>query len=314
MPAWLAIALMLLGAAATAAPVPDFRLPNIGLEQTQDALFGICAGRQPERAVALRQQLKQWQTENAEARTRLTERLHEIDRRQRALVNARQPLPVHAEPTQLLAARMQGSFWVLGILGPLPDAQIREHCERWLPELLKPKAMDEALEAAERYLALLPPAPAPDGRSLLILVRHAEKAAEPAEDPPLSEAGQRRAQALATALADAGIRHIVTTQWKRTQETARPLAQRLGLLPRVVETRRGADHGAELAALLRELQGPVLVVGHSNTLTPLLAALGGPRLPLLCESSHAQLFVWQAGSLLRLQVGEPDPPAAPGCL
>jgi phosphohistidine phosphatase SixA len=152
--------------------------------------------------------------------------------------------------------------------------------------------------------------------SLIVLVRHAEKAATPAEDPGLSEAGQRRAQQLAEALAGAGITQILTTQWQRTRATAAPLAARLGLQPTVVATRRGADYAQELAALLRGLDGVLLVVGHSNTVSATVAALGGPALPPLCESSygHALLLRPQDGGLIRLRYGDTDPAPAPGCL
>jgi hypothetical protein len=56
--------------------------------------------------------------------------------------------------------------------------------------------------------------------ALVLLVRHAEKAAEPADDPPLTAAGAERAQALATALQDAGVTAIITTPLRRTRETA----------------------------------------------------------------------------------------------
>lgn len=158
--------------------------------------------------------------------------------------------------------------------------------------------------------------PVPAQPSLIVLVRHAEKAATPAEDPGLSEAGRRRAQQLAEALAGAGITQIITTPWQRSRDTAAPLAARLGLQPPVIATRRGADHAQELATLLRGLDGVLLVVGHSNTVPALIAALGGPALPLLCESSygHALLLRPQDGSLIRLRYGNPDPAPEPGCL
>jgi len=152
--------------------------------------------------------------------------------------------------------------------------------------------------------------------SEILFVRHAEKAAEPSDDPALSEAGERRAQQLAAVLADAGIRHIVTTQWRRTRDTAAPLAARLGLPPQVVATRRGVKHADEVLALLQGLQGRVLVVGHSNTVPELIAALGGPRLPMICESSFGHLLLLRPAdaSLLRLRYGAADPPPAPDCL
>ena len=68
--------------------------------------------------------------------------------------------------------------------------------------------------------------------ALVLLVRHAEKAAEPTDDPPLTAAGAERAQALATALHDAGVTAIITTQLRRTPATALPLATARGLTPR----------------------------------------------------------------------------------
>src|SRR6185369_592218 len=47
------------------------------------------------------------------------------------------------------------------------------------------------------------------------LVRHAEKAAAPAADPPLLEAGNKRAQELARTLGNAGIKAIFTSQFLR---------------------------------------------------------------------------------------------------
>lgn len=153
--------------------------------------------------------------------------------------------------------------------------------------------------------------------ALVILVRHAEKAVEPRADPALSEAGERRAQQLAAALQEAGVQHVLVSKWRRTQDTAAPLARRLGLKPQVVEAPSGVSHAQALRERLATLQGNVLVVGHSNTLAPLLALLGGPALPDLCETSHGQAFVLQGASpprLLRLRYGEPDPPPAEGCL
>src|SRR5258707_12099568 len=64
----------------------------------------------------------------------------------------------------------------------------------------------------------------------VILVRHAEKIIDPNNaDPDLSPAGQARAQELVRMFGDTGINAIYATQYKRTQQTVKPLADRLGL-------------------------------------------------------------------------------------
>lgn len=159
-----------------------------------------------------------------------------------------------------------------------------------------------------------PARPAP----LVLLVRHAEKAAEPKDDPSLTPAGMERARALAAALRDAGVEAIITTQLRRTRETARPLAEARGLTPEVVEIRGGGmeAHARAVAAAVRRHAGAtVLVVGHSNSLPAIIAALGGPRVPDLCESVYCTLFVLVPGAgearLVRSRYGAPDPP--PDC-
>ena len=63
----------------------------------------------------------------------------------------------------------------------------------------------------------------------VFLIRHAERADEPRQDPPLTEAGVARSQALARLLSTAGIKAIYTSQYTRAKQTAEPLAKQLGL-------------------------------------------------------------------------------------
>src|SRR4029077_6321979 len=67
----------------------------------------------------------------------------------------------------------------------------------------------------------------------IVLVRHADPAAG-GVDPTLSPAGVHRAAVLAKMLADAGIVAIFTSDLRRTKETAKPLAQLLGITPVVI--------------------------------------------------------------------------------
>jgi len=150
---------------------------------------------------------------------------------------------------------------------------------------------------------------------LVILVRHAEKAAEPPKDPPLTPAGEERARALARALKDAGVTAIVTSDARRTRTTAEPFARALHLTPAVVPVGGGslADHVATVAAEVRgHAGGIVLVVGHSDTIPSIIAALGGPRLTDIPHTEFAHLFILvpEAGGgarLVQAAYGAPDP-------
>src|SRR5438270_10868237 len=76
----------------------------------------------------------------------------------------------------------------------------------------------------------------------VILIRHAEKIIDPNNpDVDLSPAGQTRAQELARMFGDAGINAIYATQYKRTQETVKPLADKLGLRVNVVNSKNTND-------------------------------------------------------------------------
>lgn len=157
------------------------------------------------------------------------------------------------------------------------------------------------------------------GPAMVVLVRHADRAAAPADDPPLSAAGTKRAQDLATALHDAGVTAIVTTQLRRTRDTAAPLAAKLGLMPEVVPTQSAtAEHiKAVQEAVRRHIPGVVLVVGHSDTVHLLIAAFGGPQMRTICVSVYDNLFVlYQASGktgLLHTKYGAPTPENGPDC-
>ena len=128
----------------------------------------------------------------------------------------------------------------------------------------------------------------------VFLVRHAERAdttkgapAMMGADPSLSEAGQLRAAALATVLKDARISAIFVTEYKRTQQTAEPLAKALGLTPVVVK----ANDTAALIAQLKQATNNVLVVGHSNTVPDVIKALGVTTPVTIADTDYDNLFL-----------------------
>ena len=174
--------------------------------------------------------------------------------------------------------------------------------------------MARALFSLLFFLAL-PLAAQQQAPTTVILVRHAEKAAAPADDPPLTEAGQARAQALLAIARDAGVTAIITTQFARTRETARPATELLRITPEVVNA-GGAQHVQEVARLARShAGGVVLVVGHSNTVPAIVAALGAPQPPPICDSEYDGLYIVMvpasgAAHVIRARYGAPSPAEA----
>ena len=130
----------------------------------------------------------------------------------------------------------------------------------------------------------------------VILVRHAEKAAEPAADPPLTPAGEARAAALVEALRGAGVSVIYSTPWKRTQQTARPLSEKIGVPVTTFDVTPGAQGYGEMyaAEVLGKNRGKVvLVVGHSNTVPAILRGLGlgAADAPTITDAEYDNLFI-----------------------
>lgn len=107
---------------------------------------------------------------------------------------------------------------------------------------------------------------------VFVVVRHAEKAPGDAHDPPLSAAGQAHAEAFAAQFGRTAPTAIYATAFRRTQQTAAPVARMHGVEVRSYDARMPA---ADFAAQLRRdhRQGAVLVVGHSNTVPGIVAAL-----------------------------------------
>jgi broad specificity phosphatase PhoE len=131
-------------------------------------------------------------------------------------------------------------------------------------------------------------------QKLVFVVRHAERAdggamqMQAQTDPPLSAAGEARALKLAKMLGDAGIQAIFATEYRRTQDTAKPLATKLGLTIRQFPLR---DTAALLAALRKDAANDiVLIIGHSNTVPAILKALGGSDVAI-ADDEYDNLFV-----------------------
>jgi phosphohistidine phosphatase SixA len=149
-------------------------------------------------------------------------------------------------------------------------------------------------------LALLGAAPVQ--AQTVVLVRHAEKAAAPAADPPLTPAGQARAEALSQRLQGARVSAILTSQFARTRETAAPLSAQTGVPVTVVPIGGSLhEHLAATVALARRAPAgsTVVIVGHSNTAPLLAKALGWSDPPQIADCRY--------DLLLQLDLGKPEP-------
>lgn len=115
----------------------------------------------------------------------------------------------------------------------------------------------------------------------IIFVRHADtdQAMAAGGDAPLNAAGRARAERLADHLeyvdVVAGPDAIYVSEKKRTQQTAAPLADRLGIEPVV------ADHydivGFMKNVLSEHKREIILIVSHSDAIAPLVEELHGSK-------------------------------------
>jgi phosphohistidine phosphatase SixA len=122
-----------------------------------------------------------------------------------------------------------------------------------------------------------------------ILVRHAEKADDGTDDPPLNEIGQQRAKSLAGHLKETNITAIYSTNFKRTVQTVQQIADAKAL---TIKTYDPSDPTTLKNMLVDEAGGIVLFSGHSNT-TPVLVnqLIGEERYQQFDDSDYDNLFI-----------------------
>ena len=112
--------------------------------------------------------------------------------------------------------------------------------------------------------------------------------------PTLSPQGRARAELLADFLADvdvvAGVDAIYASPFLPTQETAAPLADRLGIEVTVASP---YDHEVFMEEVLRTHKGDiVLVVTHGDAIAPLIEELhGSKRVPEIAPDEYDNVYV-----------------------
>jgi phosphohistidine phosphatase SixA len=129
---------------------------------------------------------------------------------------------------------------------------------------------------------------------IVFALRHADRT--PAGD--LSPAGIERAKLLARMLAESGIRTAYCSDAIRTQRTMDPMKALLGSdLEIVVVPTDGAGgidaHVQEIVAKVKALPGDAVavVVGHTNTVGPIIEGLTGRQIEPIEENEFDKLFV-----------------------
>jgi phosphohistidine phosphatase SixA len=127
---------------------------------------------------------------------------------------------------------------------------------------------------------------------VVFVVRHAETGST-AADPSLDATGQAHAQALATKLAAEGITLVLSSQYKRTQETGQPTAVAAGLTVTVkpVTGTNAATYANELKAAVGDTPGTAaLIVGHSNTVPDTVKAFTGMDVTPIAETEYNRFY------------------------
>ncbi len=130
---------------------------------------------------------------------------------------------------------------------------------------------------------------------MVFLLRHAEKSAEPASDPGLTEIGTARAENLAVRLANAKPAAVFTSQYRRTQLTALPLAAASGISVTVVpiEKATAAEYPQQLLARICALpaDASAVVIGHSNTIPAIAEAWTAHPVRPIADDEYNRILI-----------------------
>jgi broad specificity phosphatase PhoE len=127
------------------------------------------------------------------------------------------------------------------------------------------------------------------------------------DDPVLNAAGVARAEELAHVLGAVHVESVFTSTRRRTKLTAAPLANRFGLHPEVVPP----PEEFARQVLAGDLDAVIMVVGHSDTIPDMIAALGVAAPPTITDREFDNLFLVTIANsgeteLLALKYGKPS--------
>jgi broad specificity phosphatase PhoE len=146
----------------------------------------------------------------------------------------------------------------------------------------------------------------------VFLIRHAEKAVRPAQDPPLTRAGLERAETLCRLLMRADVSAVYSTRYRRTRQTVQPLSDLLDLRVNEYEAR-------DFEGLARRIRSDhrgktLLVAGHSNTVPGIIRALGADPVSPIADEEYDNLYgvtiIKNKSRIFTLKFGQSGPDRA----
>lgn len=126
--------------------------------------------------------------------------------------------------------------------------------------------------------------------SNIFFVRHAEKSKDGTHNPPLTNDGMKRSQVLSDLLQNVKLSAIYSTKYKRTQSTAKPVAEAKNLP--VFEYSAGKVDSLGQVLCEKHHDENILIVGHSNSTPKMINAITQQTtLPPIDESDYNNLFL-----------------------
>lgn len=142
---------------------------------------------------------------------------------------------------------------------------------------------------------------AADPAQTFYVMRHLNTPAGEA-DPDLTAEGKASADALVHWFRGKPLKAIYVSDYKRTRQTATPLAAERGIAVTVYDPRDTPG----LIAKVKAEGGPVLIVGHSNTVPEIVEKLGGERPADLTHPDFGDVWTVSGGLSVRVKL----PPAS----
>ncbi len=139
-------------------------------------------------------------------------------------------------------------------------------------------------------------------KKTIILVRHAEKADQTSQDPELTDAGKQRAERLAKIVKKYRPGAIYSTDFKRTRDTAAPMAARRKLKVEIYDAKKPVEL---IDAIMKRKTKRFLIVGHSNTIPGLANLLGKKELfQNLDDAEHGAIWIVRIkdGQLRKIEI------------